>query len=137
MIKSVANKLKRKGRAWKRSAEYPILLPHFSLDAQGLVGPLGEEYPLDAEMRDALKRCDGTKKLSEIEVVGTRLMELYDEGKLVLWRQPLAPRGPEELVDTIIIAPHPDDAALSVAHLLLASHDESVRVVDVSSQTAR
>src|SRR5258705_5645127 len=63
-------------------------------------------------------------------------MELYDEGKLVLWRQPLAPRGPEELVDTIIIAPHPDDAALSLAHLLLASHGESVMVVDVFSQTA-
>jgi LmbE family N-acetylglucosaminyl deacetylase len=63
-------------------------------------------------------------------------MELYDEGKLVLWRQPLSPRGPEELVDTIIISPHPDDAALSVAHLLLASHGESAMVVDVFSQTA-
>ncbi len=136
MIKSVANKLKRKGRAWKRSAEYPILLPHFSLDEQGLVGPLGEEYPLDAEMRQAVKQCDGTKRLSEIEAGGTKLMELYDEGKLVLWRQPLAPRGPEELVDTIIIAPHPDDAALSVAHLLLVSHGESVMVVDIFSQTA-
>src|SRR6266700_8270514 len=136
MIKSLSNTLRRKGRAWKRSAEYPILLPHFSLYEQGLVGPLGKEYPLDVDMREALKSCDGTKRLSEIEAGGARLMELYDEGKIVLWRQPLNARGPEELVDTIIIAPHPDDAALSAAHLLLASHGESVMVVDVFSQTA-
>ena len=36
MIKTL-NVLRRKGRAWKRSAEYPILLPHFSMDEQGLV----------------------------------------------------------------------------------------------------
>src|SRR5437879_482044 len=136
MIKSLANSLRRKGRAWKRSAEYPILLPHFSIADDGLVGPLGEKYPLDEELREAVKLCDGTKSISETEVGGAKLMELYDEGKIVLWREPLSPRGPEELVDTIIISPHPDDAALSVAHLLLASHGESIMVVDVFSQTA-
>src|SRR3954469_12797204 len=135
MIKSLSNALRRKGRAWKRSGEYPILLPHFSLDAQGLVGPLGEEYPLNSELREAVKLCDGTRPLSEFDVAG-KLMELYDEGKLVLWRQPLSARGPEEQVDTIIISPHPDDAALSTAHLLLASHGESVMVVDVFSKAA-
>src|SRR3954468_10458332 len=136
MIKSLASAVRRKGRAWKRSGEYPILLPHFSIDEQGLVGPLGEKYPLDEEMRQALKLCDGSRKLSDIEVGGGKLMALYDEGKLVLWRQPLCTAGPEELVDTIVIAPHPDDAALSVAHLLLASRGESVMVVDVFSKTA-
>src|SRR5215204_486996 len=134
MIKSL-KVLRRKGRAWKRSGEYPILLPHFSIDEQGLVGPLGEKYPLAEELREALKLCDGTRPLSELEASG-KLMELYDEGKLVLWRQPLKPRGPEEQVDTIILSPHPDDAALSLAHLLLASHGESVLVVNVFSQTA-
>jgi len=136
MIKSVANNLRRKGRAWKRAGEYPILLPHFSVNERGLVGPLGEEYPLDQELREAVRQCDGTRMLSEIEPGGTKLMQLYDDGKLVLWRQSLTPRPPEELVDTIVIAPHPDDAALSVAHLLLASHGGSVMVVDVFSQTA-
>jgi LmbE family N-acetylglucosaminyl deacetylase len=134
MIKSL-NVLRRKGRAWKRSGEYPILLPHFSIDEQGLAGPLGEKYPLEAELREAIKGCDGTRPLSDFEV-GTQLMELYDEGKIVLWREPLKPRGPEEQVDTIILSPHPDDAALSLAHLLLVSHGESVMVVDVFSQTA-
>jgi LmbE family N-acetylglucosaminyl deacetylase len=134
MIKTF-NVLRRKGRAWKRSGEYPILLPHFSLDEQGLVGPLGEKYPLAAQVRQAVKLCDGTRPLSDLEV-GGKLMELYDEGKLVLWRQPLTQRGPEEQVDTIILSPHPDDAALSVAHLLLESHGESVMVIDVFSQTA-
>jgi len=55
---------------------------------------------------------------------------------MVLWREPLKVRGPEEQVDTIILSPHPDDAALSAAHLLLASHGESVMVVNVFSQTA-
>src|SRR5436309_8861991 len=126
MIKSVANTLRRTGRAWKRAGEYPILLPHFSIDEQGLVGPLGEEYPLEPAMREAVKLCDGTRRMSDIEVGGAKLMELYDKGKIVLWREPLTPRPPEELVDTIIISPHPDDAALSAAHLLLASHGESV-----------
>ncbi|HEV8378003.1 MAG TPA: PIG-L family deacetylase [Tepidisphaeraceae bacterium] len=134
MIKTL-NVLRRKGRAWKRSAEYPILLPHFSLDEQGLVGPLGEKYPLEPELREAVRLCDGTRPLADLEV-GGKLMELYDEGKIVLWREPLKARGPEEQVDTIIVSPHPDDAALSVAHLLLASHGESVMVVDVFSQTA-
>ena len=134
MIKTF-NVLRRKGRAWKRSGDYPILLPHFSLDEQGLVGPLGERYPLGEEVREAVKQCDGTRPLSDFDLAG-KLMELYDEGKIVLWREPLKGRGPEEQVDTIIISPHPDDAALSVAHLLLASHGESVMVVDVFSQTA-
>jgi hypothetical protein len=120
MIKSVANNLRRKGRAWKRAGEYPILLPHFSVNDRGLIGPLGEQYPLDQELRQAVRQCDGTRMLSEIEPGGTKLMKLYDEGKLVLWRQSLTPHAPEELVDTIVIAPHPDDAALSVAHLLLS-----------------
>jgi len=126
MIKTL-NVLRRKGRAWKRSAEYPILLPHFSIDEQGLVGPLGEKIPLEEELREAVKLCDGTRPLSEFDG-GGKLMELYDEGKMVLWRGPLKARGPEEQVDTIILSPHPDDAALSGAHLLLASHGESVMV---------
>ena len=134
MIKTLSS-LRRKGRAWKRSGEYPILLPHFSIDEQGLVGPLGEKYPLDADLRKVLKLCDGTRPLSDFDL-DTKLMVLYDEGKLVLWRKPLTPRGPEEQVDTIILSPHPDDAALSAAHLLLASHGESVMVVDVFSQSA-
>src|SRR3954471_16627695 len=134
MIKSL-NVLRRKGRAWKRSGEYPILLPHFSIDEQGLVGPLGEKYPLEGELREAVKLCDGTRALCDFDV-GGKLMELYDEGKLVLWRERLKVRGPEEQVDTIVLSPHPDDAALSAAHLLLASHGESVMVVDVFSHTA-
>jgi len=133
MIKSLANALRRKGRAWKRAGEYPILLPHFSIDEQGLVGPLGEKYPLAEEMREAVRLCDGTRRLSE---VGGDLMKLYDEGKVVLWREALAARGPEELVDTVVISPHPDDAALSAAHQLLGSRGESVMVVDVFSRTA-
>jgi len=134
MIKSL-NVLRRKGRAWKRSGEYPILLPHFSVDEQGLVGPLGEKYPLEGELREAVRLCDGTRALGEFDLAG-KLMELYDEGKMVLWREPLSARGPQEQVDTIIISPHPDDAALSAAHLLLGSHGESVMVVDVFSQAA-
>src|SRR5205814_361182 len=114
MIKTF-NVLRRKGRAWKRSGEYPILLPHFSIDEQGLVGPLGEKYPLDQQLLEAVKLCDGTRRLCDFEASG-KLMELYDEGKIVLWRQPLLARVPEEQVDTIIVSPHPDDAALSVAH---------------------
>src|SRR6266566_3709406 len=133
MIKSLANALRRKGRAWKRAGEYPILLPHFSIDEQGLVGPLGEKYPLAEEMREAVRLCDGTRRLSE---VGGDLMKLYDEGKVVLWRETLSARGPEELVDTVVISPHPDDAALSAAHQLLGSRGESVMVVDVFSRTA-
>src|SRR3954469_24437687 len=134
MIKSLSA-LRRKGRAWKRSGHFPILLPHFSIDEQGLVGPLGEKYPLDAKLIESLKLCDGTRPLSDFDS-SVRLMELYDEGKIVLWREALRPRGPEEQVDTIILSPHPDDAALSLAHLLLASHGESVMVVDVFSQAA-
>ena len=134
MIKSLSA-LRRRGRAWKRAGEFPILLPHFSIDEQGLVGPLGEEYPLKPELRRAVRLCDGTRPLADFDA-SSKLMELYDEGKLLLWRKPPAPRGPEEQVDTIILSPHPDDAALSVAHLLLASHGESVMVVDVFSQTA-
>src|SRR5436190_954358 len=134
MIKTL-NVLRRKGRAWKRSAEYPILLPHFSIDEQGLVGPLGEKYPLEEELVEELRRCDGTRRLSEFESTA-RLMELYDEGKMILWHRPLVTAVPEEQVDTIIVSPHPDDAALSVAHLLLASHGQSVMVVDVFSQAA-
>src|SRR3954469_14146427 len=133
MIKSLSA-LRRKGRAWKRSGHFPILLPHFSIDEQGLVGPLGEKYPLDAKLIESLKLCDGTRPLSDFDS-DSKLMELYDEGKLVLWRESLRPRGPEEQVDTIILSPHPDDAALSLAHLLLASHGESVMVVDIFSQT--
>src|SRR5258706_11790285 len=135
MIKSLANTLRRKGRAWKRAGDYPILLPHFSISEDGLVGPLGEKYPLDGELRDALKLCDGTRKLGDFDL-SAKMMELYDEGKLVLWRAPLKISVPEEQVDTIIVSPHPDDAALSVAHLLLASPGESVMVVDVFSRTA-
>jgi len=134
MIKTF-NVLRRKGRAWKRSGQYPILLPHFSIDEQGLVGPLGEKYPLARELCEAVKLCDGTRPLSAFDVSG-KLMELYDEGKMVLWRAPLVAKVPEEQVDTIIVSPHPDDAALSVAHLLLASHGESVMVLDLFSQTA-
>jgi LmbE family N-acetylglucosaminyl deacetylase len=134
MIKTF-NVLRRKGRAWKRSADYPILLPHFSLDEQGLVGPRGEKYALGEELREAVKLCDGTRPLADFAAAG-KLMELYDDGKILLWREPLKASGPEEQVDTIILSPHPDDAALSVAHALLASHGESVMVVDVFSQTA-
>ena len=134
MIKTLSA-LRRRGRAWKRAGEFPILLPHFSIDEQGLVGPLGEKYPLKPELRQAVRLCDGTRPLADFDA-SSKLMELYDEGKLLLWRKPPAPRGPEEQVDTIILSPHPDDAALSVAHLLLASHGESVMVVDVFSQTA-
>jgi len=66
MIKTL-NVLRRKGRAWKRSAEYPILLPHFSIDEQGLVGPLGEKIPIEEELRDAVKLCDGTRPLSDFD----------------------------------------------------------------------
>ncbi len=135
MIKSLTNVIRRKGRAWKRAGEFPILLPHFSIDEQGLVGPLGEKYPLDEEVREAVKLCDGMRALSDLDA-SAKLMELYDEGKIVFWREALAARGPEELVDTIVISPHPDDAALSVAHLLLGSRGESVMVVDVFSKTA-
>lgn len=134
MIKAF-DALRRKGRAWKRSGEYPILLPHFSIDEQGLVGPLGEEYPVDAAVRSALRLCDGSRRLSEFDCAG-KLMELYDEGKMVLWKASLSGRGPQEQVDTIVLSPHPDDAALSAAHVLMASHGESVMVVDVFSQTA-
>src|SRR5258705_11940780 len=103
MIKTF-NVLRRKGRAWKRSGEYPILLPHFSIDEQGLVGPLGEKYPLSEELREALTLCDGTRPLSAFDVSG-KLMELYDEGKMVLWREPLLARIREEQVDTITASP--------------------------------
>src|SRR5438552_18676773 len=104
MIKTLSA-LRRRGRAWKRAGEFPILLPHFSIDEQGLVGPLGEKYPLEEELLDELKRCDGTRPLSEFESTA-KLMELYDEGKMLLWHRPLATGGPEEQVDTIIVSPH-------------------------------
>jgi LmbE family N-acetylglucosaminyl deacetylase len=136
MIKSLSNTLRRKGRAWKRAGEFPILLPHFSIEDEGLVGPLGEKYALTREELAGMRLCDGTRKLSEIPISGGRMMELYDEGKVVLWRSAVGARVPEEQVDTIVVSPHPDDAALSAAHVLLASHGESVMVVDVFSKTA-
>src|SRR5512146_1764536 len=94
--------LRRKVRAARRTGHFPVRVPHV------------ETVAGQAETGRALALCDGTRSLREVAeeagISAAEVLRLHDEGRIVLWRSPLAGQLPKHgPVSWIIFSPHPDD----------------------------
>ena len=117
-----------------------MLLPHHHLVAGGISTLGGPVRPKSSEMLTALKRCDGTRTLSEVcsdtGLSAALLIREEEDDTLLLWPErptAAAHRGPVQ-TEGIILSPHLDDAALSMgAAMLRAGARAPFLVVDVFS----
>lgn len=115
----VVTKLKTMARAIRRGGDYPVAVPQ--LPAHG-----GQRPP-------CLALCDGMRTMRQVGVPARELLQLHDEGKIVLWRRKVSGTVPAT-VEHVILSPHPDDAPLSASSVLL--NCAGVMVVTVFSKTA-
>jgi LmbE family N-acetylglucosaminyl deacetylase len=132
--------MRRFVRGVQRAGCCPVLLPHHRLEPYGIeVLGVGRRELSDAETK-ALAACDGTKTAAEVaRVAGVSkswLVQAQDEGLIILWRAPV-PKEPPRLAGqphTIIVSPHPDDAALSCGGRMLSG--TGVLVINALSRAA-
>ena len=136
----IKNRLRRIIRGIQRANHFPILLPHHRLEPYA-IEPQGQpRRELTAEQTAALKLADGTRTASQIareaKVARSWIMEAHDQGLLILWRSQI-PRDPPTLATaahSIILSPHPDDAALSCGGRILTG--QGVLVLNLFDKTA-
>ena len=134
------NRLRRFFRGIQRAGHFPILLPNHRLEPYA-IEPQGQpRRELTAEQTAALRLADGTRTISHIareaKVPKSWLIQAHDEGLLILWRAPV-PRDPPVLStgpQSIILSPHPDDAALSCGGRILSG--QGILILNAFSQTA-
>jgi LmbE family N-acetylglucosaminyl deacetylase len=134
------NRVRRFLRGIQRASHFPILLPHHRLEPYA-IEPQGQpRRELTAEQTAALRLADGTRTLSQIsreaKAPKSWLIQAHDEGLLILWRSPI-PRDPPTLSanpQSIILSPHPDDAALSCGGRILSG--QGTLILNAFSQTA-
>jgi LmbE family N-acetylglucosaminyl deacetylase len=139
-VTELKNRLRRFVRGVRRAGHFPLLLPHHRLEPYG-IEPLGQpRRELTAEQTSALKLADGTRPASQVAraaaVPRSWLMQAHEDGLLILWRAPVPPQPPKlsASAHTIILSPHPDDAALSCGGRMLAGHN--VLIVNAFSKSA-
>ena len=135
--------VRRHLRALKRAQSYPILLPHFTVSDDEVRGVDGSRAPISPALAKALRLSDGSRRLSAVAkssgATVEDLLQQYDQGRIILWKERIEePFAPEDRFHTIVMSPHPDDAALSAfsesqdhANFFLGFH-----VVNVFSRTA-
>ena len=134
------NRIRRLVRSIQRAGHFPILLPHHRVESHGVeVMGHGRRELTESQTR-ALGLCDGTKTASEVArlagIPKSWIVQAQDEGLLFFWRSPV-PRQPARLItqpQTIILSPHPDDAALSCGGRMVAG--QAVLVINAFSRTA-
>jgi LmbE family N-acetylglucosaminyl deacetylase len=93
-------------------------LPHFTIKDAGLAAIDGTFDLLQPDILRALRLCDGTRKLIDIArqtgVAKSQLVQLHDQGRMIFWFVPVSrAETPQAHITTVIVSPHPDDAALS------------------------
>jgi LmbE family N-acetylglucosaminyl deacetylase len=100
----------------------------------------GSRRPVAPGLVRALALCDGRRTLAEVArtagVAKADLIRAQDDGLILIWRSPVpaeAPRQAHHSLHSIIVAPHPDDAALSCGGRMLGDH--SVLVLNVFSRS--
>jgi LmbE family N-acetylglucosaminyl deacetylase len=138
MPSSISQFVRRYVRGLRRANTYPILLPHFTVTDGGVQRLDGAFDACSPRQIAALRQCDGTRTFAQVALASgvprSHLIRFHDEGVIILWTRPVPPgEGDPSAVTTIIISPHPDDAALSVFHSMLRS---DTLVVNVFSQVA-
>ena len=117
----VSPSIRRFVRGFRRAHDYPILLPHFVLTQDGVRGLDGSFERLPEKVIHALRLCDGTRRLHAVAresgASKFRLMQLHDQGKIILWFTSLYETAADQSrVTSIVVSPHLDDAALSAFH---------------------
>ena len=144
--------LRRHVRAIRRAEHFPVLLPHFQIVPGGAQTLQRVPERLSPATEYALRLCDGGRTLREVaQIAGistATLLKQHDASRIILWHSSLGTcenlRNGKS-IDHIILAPHPDDAVLSLgAELLAETIDESGKprghnstlIVDVFSRTA-
>jgi LmbE family N-acetylglucosaminyl deacetylase len=135
--------VRRHARPLKRAFNYPILLPHFTVTETEIRGIDGSHEPILPTLARALRSCDGSRRLSTIArqngVTIPDLLRQHDQGRIILWAAPLEePYSAADYPATVLISPHPDDAALSA---FSQSQDDAnffqrLLIVNVFSKTA-
>src|SRR5687768_15958441 len=115
MLGELKNGIRRRVRGWQRAGQFPLLLPHHrTLDESEIKRGVG----VSESMRRAMELCDGTRTLAQVareaRVSRGELVAMQDRGGLVVWRSAVPAAPPTvERPTTVIVSPHPDDAALS------------------------
>jgi LmbE family N-acetylglucosaminyl deacetylase len=134
-------RVRRFVRGVQRSGLYPLRLPHHWIESWGVDVMGGGRRELNEARVRALKLADGTRTVAQIareaDLPKSWLVEAQEQDLAILWRSAV-PKVPHKLVappQTIIVSPHPDDAALSCGGRILAAV-QGVLVVNVFSRTA-
>lgn len=128
MLAETKNYLRRQLRAAERGGQFPILVPHYTVDADLLRAADGSERPLDPRLDAALRLCDGHHTLANIarqtRLPRPDLIRAHDDGLLLFWPRPVPPDPPPtpHALHGVILSPHPDDAALSCGGRMLGDH---------------
>jgi LmbE family N-acetylglucosaminyl deacetylase len=124
----------------QRGGQYPLLLPHHSVEGGRLRSVDGADLELPPALALALSLCDGQRTLAtvvrEAGISAAELIKAHDDGLILIWRRPVPaePPTPGHAPHSVIVSPHLDDAALSCGGRLLG--DESVLVLNVFSRSA-
>src|SRR5688572_3348370 len=123
MLGELKNGIRRRVRGWQRAGQFPLLLPHHrTLEESEIKRGVG----VSPAMAKALALCDGTRTLAavarEAGVSRGELVRMQERGGLVVWRSAVPAAPPRvERATTVIVSPHPDDAALSCGGRMLGT----------------
>jgi LmbE family N-acetylglucosaminyl deacetylase len=140
IVAGLRERLRRYVRGIQRRRLYPLRLPHHWVESWGVDVMGGGRRELNGGQIRALQQADGTRTVSQLAretgVARSWLVEAQENDLLILWRSAVPKESPKLAgpPKAIIVAPHPDDAALSCGGRMLAGQD--VLVVNVFSKTA-
>ncbi|MGE5609426.1 MAG: PIG-L deacetylase family protein [Bacillota bacterium] len=127
MLARVKQLVRRRLRGMQWSGCYPIVLPHVWL----------------SDVDGSVALCDGTRTMRQVSQKGglplEQIIGWHDEELIVIWPKALV-HGPlvqDDRPRTVVVSPHPDDAAFSVGGMMLRQAATSrVVVLDVFTHTA-
>jgi LmbE family N-acetylglucosaminyl deacetylase len=138
MLTAAKSWLRTRLRSRRLAGAYPILLPHFRVEGTTLSGLGIDDLALSSGVAQALSACQGSQSLHQIVAASgadlSKLLELHDCGTLIFWNEALGAPSQSATSSIIVMAPHPDDAALSVGQTLFTNQGASI--VCVFSRTS-